>query len=131
MLRLTKRADYGLIALKALGQLPPEAMLSARELSEKYRLPADLTPKVLAQLARAGLVEAAMGKSGGYRLARPAALITVAEVLRALDGDTQIAPCNEGMTLCQRFDDCDIRDPLASLNKAVLQVFDQTSIAQL
>jgi len=131
VLRLSKKADYGLVALKALGRLGPDDSLSARELALRHHLPAELTPKVLAKLAQAGLVEATMGKSGGYRLARPAALITVAEVVRALDGDTSILPCHEGENQCVRFEGCDIRQPLDTLDRAVQGLLDQMTIAQL
>lgn len=131
MLRLSKKADYGLVALKVLGQLGPNDSLSAREIAARWQLPADLTPKVLAKLAQAGLVEATMGKSGGYRLARKPGEITVAEVVRALDGDTNLAPCQEGEAQCHRFGACEIRDPLATLNREVMLVLDRMTIAQL
>jgi Rrf2 family protein len=131
MMRLSKKADYGLVALKALVQLAPNESLSARELALRYNLPADLTPKVLARLAQAGLVEATMGKAGGYRLARRPADITVAEVVRILDGDNSMIPCNEGESLCHRFGECEIRDPLAGLNQEVMRVLDRMTIAQL
>ena len=132
MLRLSKKADYGLVALKALGRLPPEGTLSARELAVRYHLPADLTPKVLAQLAHAGLVESTMGKTGGYRLARDAATITIAEVVRVLDGETHFLPCHDGDDgQCQRYGACDIREPLGTLDRAVMQLLDGMTIAQL
>jgi Rrf2 family protein len=131
VLRLSKKADYGLVALKVLCQLGPNDSLSAREIAARWQLPVDLTPKVLARLAQAGLVEATMGKSGGYRLARKPGDITVAEVVRALDGDTNLAPCQEGEALCHRFGACEIRDPLATLNRELMLVLDRMTIAQL
>lgn len=131
MLRLSRKSDYGLVALKALSALGPEDSISARELAQRYQLPPDLTPKVLARLAQAGLVEATMGKSGGYRLAREAGDITVAEVVRILDGEPRIAPCQDGEAECYRYGQCEIRDPLDALNREVLGVLDRMTIAQL
>ncbi len=131
MLRLSKKADYGLVALKALGALGPDESISARELAVRNSLPADLTPKVLARLAQAGLVEASMGKMGGYRLVRSLDDITVAEVVRILDGESHISACADGDGHCQRFAECNIKNPLDNLNREVLKVLDRMTLAQL
>ena len=133
MLRLSRKADYGLVALKALGGLPAGDSLSARELAERYHLPQDLTPKVMAKLVTAGMVEASMGKMGGYRLAKEPGAITVAEVVRILDGEQHIAPCQQGdlMGQCSRLDACEIKHPLDTLNTAVMKVLDTMTLAQL
>ena len=131
MMRLSKKADYGLVALKALGALGTEDSLSARELATRNHLPLDLTPKILARLAQAGLVEATMGKAGGYRLVRELSDITVAEVVRILDGESHIVQCGDGESECSRFAECDIRSPLDNLNREVMKVLDRMTIAQL
>jgi Rrf2 family protein len=131
MIRLSRKSDYGLVALKALRELGADDALSARELASRHGLPVDLTPKVLARLAQAGLVESILGKSGGYRLAKLAADISVAEVVRVLDGDATLAPCREGLLECNRFESCDIRHPLDALHREVMGVLDRMSIAQL
>lgn len=131
MLRLSRKSDYGLVALKALRGLGPDDALSARELSVRHGLPQDLTPKVLARLAQAGVVESTLGKSGGYKLARDADTITVAEVVRILDGDPGLAPCREGILECQRIDDCDIKNPLEALQREMMGVLDRMTIANL
>jgi len=131
VLRLSKKADYGLVALKALGALGPEESLSARELAARNSLPVDLTPKVLARLAQAGLVEASMGKRGGYRLLRSLDDITVAEVVRILDGESHISACADGDGHCQRFAECNIKNPLDNLNREVLKVLDRMTLSQL
>jgi Rrf2 family protein len=133
MLKLSRKADYGLVALKALGGLPAGESLSARELAERFHLPLDLTPKVMAKLVTAGMVEASMGKMGGYRLAREPSLITVAEVVRILDGEQHIAPCQQGdlMGQCSRLEGCEIKSPLDTLNDAVMKVLDTMTLAQL
>ncbi|MEB3322586.1 MAG: Rrf2 family transcriptional regulator [Synechococcaceae cyanobacterium] len=78
----------GIHALKALLELAldPPAWRSVRELAEAQALPAPMLEQVLLQLRRAGLVEARRGRSGGYRLARPAAEVPLAAVLAALSG---------------------------------------------
>lgn len=131
VIRLSKTADYGLIALKALEAQPDECALSAREISERWHLPVDLTPKVLRKLARVGLVAARRGKNGGYRLARAAGEITVGDVVRAVDGDLAMTHCRTGAGDCELITRCGIRDPLASLNAEVVALLDRTTLASL
>ena len=83
MLRLSKKADYALIAMKHLAMRPDSASASAREIAEQYDIPIELMAKVLQRLARRGLLTSHQGTRGGYRLGRPTALISVADV-RAL-----------------------------------------------
>lgn len=130
MLRLSRKSDYGLVALKALRGLAPDDALSARELALRNHLPAELTPKVLARLAQAGLVESTLGKGGGYRLARSAELITIGEVVRVLEDEPHLLPCLDGDT-CDRFSLCDIRDPLENLHREVMTVLSRMTIAEL
>ncbi|MSQ82224.1 MAG: Rrf2 family transcriptional regulator [Myxococcales bacterium] len=131
MIRLSRKSDYGLVALKALRALQPGDAMSARELSLQLDLPTDMTPKVLAKLAQAGLIESLMGKTGGYRLARLAEDISVAEVVRVLDGEPGLAPCREGILECHRIETCDIKHPLDNLHREVMLVLSRMSIAQL
>ncbi len=70
MLRLSKKADYALIAMKHLAIRPDAASASAREIAEQYDIPVELMAKVLQRLARRGLVTSHQGTRGGYRLAR-------------------------------------------------------------
>ena len=78
MLRLSKKADYALIALKDLAAADIGASSSAREIAERYNVPVELMAKVLQKLAKVGLVASHHGTRGGYQLARPAMQISVA-----------------------------------------------------
>ena len=71
MLRLSKKADYALMALKHLATHTDVASVSAREIAEAYDIPVELMAKVLQRLARRGLLSSHQGTRGGYRLAKP------------------------------------------------------------
>ena len=87
MLRLSKKADYALLAMRHLAaQARSRAPLSARELAEAYDIPPELLAKVLQRLVRARLLVSHQGIRGGYGLGRPAAAISVADVIQAVDG---------------------------------------------
>jgi Rrf2 family protein len=87
MLRLSKKSDYALMAVKHLAlRSDGGASSSAREMSEAYDIPLELLAKVLQRLVRARLLVSVQGTRGGYRLGRPATAISVADVIQAVDG---------------------------------------------
>mgnify|MGYP003343229749 CR=1 FL=1 len=129
MLRLSKKADYGLIALKHLAQHADES-ISAREIAEEYRIPAELLAKVLQRLARRGILVSQHGVNGGYILARHPSRISIVDVVEALEGPISIMPCERGSD-CQQLNVCSVRDPLSKLKAKVVRVLGDTSIYEL
>src|SRR5258708_18062387 len=85
MLRLSKKADYALIAMKHLALHGDRGSSSAREIAELYDIPIELMAKVLQRLVRRGLLASQQGTRGGYQLGRTPAQISVADVLHAID----------------------------------------------
>ena len=81
MLRLSKKADYALMAMKHLAQKRDVSSTSAREIAEQYDIPIELMAKVLQRLVRTGLLISTQGTRGGYTLSRPSAAISVADVI--------------------------------------------------
>ena len=81
MLRLSKKADYALMAMKHLAVHSDAGAASAREIAEQYDIPVELLAKVLQRLAQRGVLTSLQGTRGGYKLARPTALISVADPL--------------------------------------------------
>ena len=99
MLRLSKKADYALIAMKHLAQKSPGAQSSnAREIAEHYDIPIELMAKVLQRLVRTGLLVSTQGTRGGYMLSRPAVSISVADVIQAIDGPLTVTACSTEKT---------------------------------
>ena len=131
MFKLSKKADYGLIALKHLANHRQEHACSASEIAEGYGISATLMAKVLQKLAKHGLVAAKHGSSGGYQLARPAERISTLEVLTAIDGPVLITSCVTSHGNCDATDRCSIKEPLQRVNESILGVLSTVSIAQL
>jgi len=129
MFRLSKRADYGLIALKHLA-LYDERSTSAKEIARTYNIPAELMSKVLQKLVRRGLLDSHAGPNGGYSLARDADRITVIDVIEALEGPLQLTPC-ESADDCEQLQHCSIRDPLRAIKEKVVNVLVDTTIQEL
>jgi Rrf2 family protein len=112
MLRLSKKADYALMALRHLAAHGDGEAVSARELAESYDIPPELLAKVLQRLVRSRLLESHQGIRGGYGLARAASTISVAEVIQAIDGPLTVTACSDTDHSCDQYSKCNIRDPL-------------------
>ena len=105
------KAEYGVRLMVELGRQPGSAPVSLSAVAEAERLPLSYLEHLVAKLRNAGLVSSTRGAHGGYRLAMPAAAITLDEVVEALEG--QIAPMEcfhetpEGKVLCSHESDGD------------------------
>jgi Rrf2 family protein len=130
MLKLTKKADYGLIALKHLAS-PKVSAASAKEIADRYRIPLPLLSKVLQHLAKGGLLVSLQGTNGGYRLARQANRITVLEVVRTIDGPIILTSCFTEHKECDQSSQCTVREPLRRVHESILSLLDSISIADL
>lgn len=131
MLRLSKKADYALIAMKHLAARADSGSASAREIGEQYQIPLELLAKILQRLAREGLLASHQGIRGGYYLARAAAEISVADVIEAIDGPFTITACSEADDNCDQFSTCSVRDPLWQLKGRILTMLQSSSLAEL
>ena len=131
MLRLSKKADYALLAVRHLAARADREAVSARELAETYDIPSELLAKVLQQLVRARLLESHQGTRGGYGLARPAAAMSVVDVIQAIDGPLTVTACSEQDHSCDQYSKCGIRDPLWRIKDRIVSALAATSVADL
>ncbi len=131
MLKLTKKADYGLIALRHLALGGPAAAASAKEIAMAYGMPLPLLAKVLQRLARTGLLDSLPGTNGGYRLARHPAKISALEVIRAIDGPVMVTSCQTTHGACVQSQRCTVREPLRKLHEGILTLLGGITILEL
>lgn len=118
MIILSKLADYGVIIATRLAAVAPEQE-NAAHLAADTRLPPATVAKVLKLLARAGLVTAVRGAGGGYRLARPASEISIADLVAAIDGAFALTQCTSAAIACDRLHFCPTRPHWHRINQAV------------
>jgi Rrf2 family protein len=131
-LRLSKKSDYALIAMKHLATRPDGGgSASAREISEAYDIPLELMAKVLQRLVRARLLASEQGTRGGYRLGRNAALISVADVIQAVDGPVTVTACSTEDHNCDQYTKCSIRDPLWKIKNRIVDALSTVSVAEM
>jgi Rrf2 family protein len=131
MLRLSKKADYALLAMRHLAAHADRGAMPARELAEAYDIPAELLAKVLQKLVRAKLLDSHQGIRGGYGLSRPAASISVADVIQAIDGPLTVTACSDLDHSCDQYAKCNIRDPLWRIKDRIISALAATSVAEL
>ena len=131
MLRLTKKADYGLMALKFLAEQPDGNAFSAKDIAEAYHIPPPLLAKILQTLARAGLLVSHAGTHGGYALARAAKEISAFEVIRAIDGPLFITSCITIHGACDLAGHCTIKEPLRKVNDSIKDLLSGIHISDL
>jgi Rrf2 family protein len=132
MLRLSKKSDYALIAMKHLAmRTDAGASSSAREMAEAYDIPLELLAKVLQRLVRSRLLVSVQGTRGGYRLSRAANAITVADVIQAVDGPVTITACAPDDHTCDQYSKCSIRDPLWRIKSRILDALNTMTMAEM
>jgi Rrf2 family protein len=131
MFKLSKKADYGLIAMKHLANHREQHACSANEIAEEYGVSSTLMAKVLQKLARQSLVAAKHGSTGGYQLAKHPEQISALEVITAIDGPVFITSCVTNHGACDATDRCSIKEPLRRVNESIMEVLNTVTIAHL
>ncbi len=131
MLRLSKKADYALMSMKHLALREGANSTSAREIAEAYDIPVELLAKILQRLVRSGLLISQQGTRGGYALARPATLISVADVIQAVDGPLTVTACSTEGEVCEQYAKCNVRDPLWRIKDRILSALATCSIFEI
>jgi Rrf2 family protein len=131
MLRFTKRADYGLMAIHYIAIHEDRGAVSAKRIADEFHIPAELLAKILQRLAKKKLITSQNGPKGGYVLARRAPQISVGDVVRALEGPINIVNCLEASSACPQMAHCNLRRPVQKIQAAISQVLDTMSLAEL
>ncbi len=130
-LELTHKGDYAVRAMIALARSNGEGLLSVPRIAERMAIPPRFLPQVMTDLVRAGLVEARPGRSGGYRLARPADSVTILEIIRAAEGDGRRRACVLRGSPCGSDGHCDVHDVFTRAQDAILAELGQADLASV
>ena len=131
MLKLSKKADYGLIAVKDLADHRRGRARSAKEIARAYGIPTELLAKILQKLAKKGLLISQHGMNGGYVLARQPSEISAFEVIRAIEGPLFITSCVTDRRECGQMTRCTVREPLQRVNETLVKALSAVTISSL
>ncbi|MGH8234826.1 MAG: SUF system Fe-S cluster assembly regulator [Rhodanobacteraceae bacterium] len=130
MIRVSRLADYASVVMACLARHPAE-VLPAGAVGEETHLGLPTVSKLLKQLAQAGLVESFRGAAGGYRLARSAQDISLAEIVEALDGPIGLTECSVGQTGCERQPYCAVSRDWQGVGSAIDSALRTISLADM
>ncbi len=138
MLKISKKADYALMALQhiaaaQLGDVIPGRVVNTKEIAEEYNIPLELLAKVLQTLSRHALIESHNGPKGGYVLARRADKITIAQILESIEGPLGITDCSHEKNgeFCMQRDNCNIRTPLLKVQDSIAQLLNNMTLQDM
>lgn len=130
MIRLSKLADYGTVAMRYMA-LNPKELHTAPEIAAAIRLAVPTVSKLLKIMGRKGLVVSQRGSKGGYRLAHRPDRITVAQVVEAVDGPFIVTECTDASCRCVLEPDCPIQWNWRRINRQLRDVLDGVTVADL
>ena len=132
-MNISTKSEYGLRALIYLASNSERGAIPDREIAERWSVPVKYLEQILKALKEAGIVASQVGIGGGYRLGRPAALVTIGEVIRELDGRLAPMGCVSSYNYepCEFENACGLRTLWARARAALVGVLDQTTLADL
>ena len=135
MLRLTKKTDYGVIALIYLCT-QRDRIVSAREIADKFGLPLPILSNILKALSRRELIRSVRGTNGGYQVVQSPERIRLTQVIEALEGPIHLTEClghdgRDDSCSCQIMLRCPIWKPLSIVHRRVEDLLDAVTIASL
>ena len=131
-MRLSSLSDYAVVMMSAAARHCGGARLNATLLAEETGVPLPTAQKLVSRLSSAGLLESTRGTGGGFRLARPPAAISLADVIEAVEGPIAMTTCvDEGRHDCALEGDCRVKPHWNVVNGAVRGALDGVSLASL
>ncbi len=134
MFKISKRVEYGLIALRHMATGQFGQIYTAKEISDKYNLPYDLLAKVMQKLAKRGYISSYQGLHGGYIMVKHASSLTIASIVDAIENKPAFAimDCESGTSSqCTIHDQCTIKDPLMKLQESINKTMSEMTVMEL
>jgi len=131
-MRLSSMADYAVVTMSAAARHCGSARVSAAELAAETGLPVPTVQKLVSRLTGAGLLRSTRGVGGGLKLARPAAAISLADIIEAVEGPIALTPCVDdaradcGLDAC-----CTVKPHWPIVNEALRGALSQVSLIRL
>ncbi len=136
MLRLTRRCEYGIMAMKYIAARNSidngKRTCSARSIADYFNIPSEIMAKILQKLVKKGLIVSQKGKNGGYHLSRNPQEISVGDIILALESCMDIVDCSTEKGLnCDQFGVCEIENPMKKIQKDLNNYFHGINLIDL
>lgn len=131
MLRLTREAEYGLLAISYIASRTDGELTYRREIAQHHNIPVEFLAKVLQKLTKQGLIRSYRGIRGGYLLGRPTEQITLSDIVKAVDGPMALVECARKDGDCPQFEACELKDALHELQDGIVHLLQSMSLKDL
>lgn len=133
MFKVSKKVEYGLIAIKHIAKTGMINPVSAKEISKEYKIPYDLLSKILQRLKREKLLLSIQGVKGGYKLSKKPEKISLASIFNAIEGSNFILDCgsHRNPDLCKIYDTCIISGPMQKVQRGITNYFNSTPLSEI
>ena len=130
MLKLTRKTEYALIALRHLRLVDVDKVVSTKDIAVNYNIPRPLLAKVLQELSQSEFVEPVQGPKGGYKLKANLDNITMTQFFEMMEGPLGIMDCYFDSN-CELIDSCNIRAPINQLNQSMRTMFNNMTLNEV
>ncbi|TET53105.1 MAG: Rrf2 family transcriptional regulator [Actinobacteria bacterium] len=133
-MRFTAKTEYAVRAIIEIALLDKDRPAQVKEIATRQAIPERFLEQVMAALKKDGLIESTRGSQGGYRLARSAEQITLADIIQAIEGPMQVIEClSEDLRnqKCEQVDLCAVRDVWKGVQSSLLEALDSITLAKL
>ncbi|HMU43057.1 MAG TPA: Rrf2 family transcriptional regulator [Ignavibacteriaceae bacterium] len=134
MLKFTKRTEYALMAMREIALVKDGSIISAKEIAERNKIPFELLSKILQNLNRSNIIFSTQGIKGGYALLKDPEIISLLEIIKAVEPNYQIVECfenNSNKYECSLLNCCQIRNPVAKLQKEIDKLLKATKLKNI
>ena len=130
MLKITRKVEYALIALRHMQHSPKGTVTSAKVIAKQYGIPQHLLAKILQQMAKDNMVKAIQGPTGGYKISADLHQISLKDFFEKLEGPLGLMDCYSNSD-CVQMKSCNILTPIQRINQIMRDMFSNTSLQEI
>ena len=130
MLKITRKVEYALIALRHLQANEQGKLSSAKALSSEYSIPKELLAKILQKLSKEKIIHSVKGPRGGYKISKDPSTINMTKIFEIMEGPMGIVDCYFDSN-CEQLNGCTIKEPLNRINQSIRTMFDKMTLADI
>jgi Rrf2 family protein len=133
MFKLSKKVEYGLMAIKYIASQGEFNPCSAKAISRKNKIPYDLLSKILQRLKNEKILISVKGIKGGYKLTKTPDKISLSTVFNAIEGTNYILDCgmHDNPDSCSIYESCIISDPMQKIQRSIINYFNSTKLSEI
>ena len=130
MLKITRKVEYALIALRHLQQMERGQLSSAKSMASEYGIPQELLAKILQKLSKEEIISSVKGPTGGYKISKDPSTVNMTKFFEILEGPVGIMDCYFDSN-CEQLSGCNIREPINRINDNIRTMFNKMTLADI